>query len=247
MKNDTKSLLPIFGSSLIMVILLFFIAMNSFKNGKFTCNKYILNTYLYIILTINIIALLCLTLEHFNVMFRFNLWQLIGLFLVLIGIIFVLHTIDPKMVVLKHTIWLLLILALGLITYPMYVSSEKQVVLSSMLTTIILTVFLSVVAFIKPDLISFSLGPILLLLLIGVIVFEIAMLIIYRKNYKNVKMLFRGISYFVIFLFMGFILYDTKMLQVRAKECVNADYLLESFNIFIDILNIFVRMLSLGR
>lgn len=245
--SDTKTLIPIFGSSLIMVILLFLIAMNSFKNGKFTCNKYILNTYLYIILTINIVALLCLTLEHFKVMFMFSLWQILALFLIIVGIIFILHTINPKMVLLKHTVWLILILGLGLITYPMYVTSDKKLVLSSMLTTIILTVFLSVVAFIKPELISFSMGPVLLMLLIGIIVFEIAMLIIHRKNYKNVKMLFRGISYFVIFLFMGFILYDTKMLQVRAKECVNADYLLESFNIFIDILNIFVRLLGLGR
>ena len=35
---------------------------------------------------------------------------------------------------------------------------------------------------------------------------------------------------------MGFILYDTKMLQIRAKECVNADYIQESLNLFLDIL-----------
>ena len=46
---------------------------------------------------------------------------------------------------------------------------------------------------------------------------------------------------------MGFILYDTKRLQINAKECVKADYIRESLKLFLDILNIFVRLVGLGR
>jgi FtsH-binding integral membrane protein len=247
-KTPTKSLLSVFISVLVFVTLLFLIAINSFKNGKFTCNKYILNTYLYVIITFNIIAILCLSLEHHKIQFQFTLMQFLGIFLITLGLIISLGFINPKYIVGKHFVWLLFILALGMIFYPMYNSfEEKSVVLSAILTTVMLTVFLSVVAFIKPELISFSLGPILLMILIAVIIMELSMLIIYRKDYTKIRGFYRGFSYFVIFLFMGFILFDTKMLQVRAKACVNADYIQESLHLFLDIFNIFVRVLGLSR
>ena len=73
------------------------------------------------------------------------------------------------------------------------------------------------------------------------------MLFLFRNRLNEKRWIFRGISYFVIFLFMGYILYDTKRLQINAKECVKADYIKESMKLFLDILNIFVRLLGLGR
>lgn len=248
MKTPTKSMISVFTSLLVLVVLLFLIAMNSFEKGKFTCNKYILNTYLYVILTFNIIAILCVSLEHHKIQFRFSLMQFLGLFLISLGLLISLNFINPKYIAGKHLVWLGFILALGMIFYPMYNSfQEKSVVLSAILTTVMLTLFLSVVAFIKPELISFSLGPILLMILIAVIIMELTMLVLYRKDYSKIRGFYRGFCYFVIFLFMGFILYDTKMLQIRAKACVNADYIQESLNLFLDIFNIFVRVLGLSR
>jgi len=246
--KPTKSLISVFSSLLVLVIVLFSIALNSFEKGKFTCNKYILNTYLYVILTFNIIAILCLSLEHNNVKIKFNLWQLIGLFSITMGIIVSLAFVDAKYILGKHLLWLVLILGLGLMFYPMYNSfTDKSVVLSAMLTTIMLTIGLSLVAYLKPELISFSLGPILSMLLLGVIIMELSLLVIYRNNYAKIKNIFRYTSYFVIFLFMGFILYDTKMLQIRAKKCVKADYINESLHLFLDMFNILVRILGLSR
>jgi FtsH-binding integral membrane protein len=247
-KTPTKSLISVFTSILVFVVLLFLIAINSFEKGQFTCNKYMLNTYLYVIITFNIIAILCLSLEHHKVSFQFSLMQFIGLFLISLGLIISLGFINSKYIVGKHIVWLLFVLALGMIFYPMYNSfKEKSVVVSAILTTVILTVLLSLVAFLRPDLISFSLGPILLVILIAVIIMELSMIIIYRKDYSKISKFYRAFCYFVILLFMGFILYDTKMLQIRAKECVNADYIQESLNLFLDIFNIFVRILGLGR
>ena len=164
-----------------------------------------LNTYLYVILTFNIIAILCLSLEHNNVKFQLSLMQLLGIFLISIGLIISLGFIDAKYIVGKHIVWLLFILALGMIFYPMYNSfQEKSVVLSAILTTVVLTVVLSVIAFMRPELISFSLGPILLMILIAVIIMEISMLIIYRKNYGKIRKFYRAFSYFVIFFIYGF-------------------------------------------
>ena len=246
--KQTNSMISIFVATLILVALVFSIALNSFEKGKFTCNRYIMNTYLYVILTFNIIALLWLILEHRGIKINFTLWQYLGLFFITLGIIWIVLTVNPKYVVPKHILWLLFILGIGTLVYPLYNSfNDKKIVLSAALTTILLTLVLSIIAFVKPEWISLSMGPILFFLLLAIIIMEITMLIVYRNNYKNVRNIFRATSYFVIFLFMGFILYDTKMLQIRAKECVNADYLNESLKLFLDIFNIFVRVLGLSR
>ena len=246
-KNLDQQLIKIFGFSLIFLVLCFSIANNSFKDGKHTCNKYLLNTYLYIVLTFNIIILLTLGLEYGNFEYRMNLLTLIGLFLVSIACIFFMHSIDPEKVVLKHSVWLVFVLILGLIFYPLYLTSDKGVVASAMFTTLCITVFLSVLAYLRPEWISLSLGPILLLGLVAVIILELTLLIVFRNQLGEKSHIFRAISYFVIFLFMGFILYDTKRLQMNAKSCVKADYIRESLKLFLDIFNIFVRLVGLNR
>lgn len=129
----------------------------------------------------------------------------------------------------------------------MYIKSNKGVVTSAMITTLSIVVILSIIAYIKPEWISLSLGPVLLIGLIGVIIFELLLLFVFRNQLSKNPWIFRASSYFVIFLFMGFILYDTKRLQINAKECVKADYIQESLHLFLDIFNIFIRLVGLSR
>ena len=246
-KNFDKSLISISCFVLLLLVLLYTIAINSFEDGKFTCNKYLLNTYLYIILTFNILIIINLTLEYNKVQLPLTIPLLFVLLFVNIGIIFLLHRIDPTQVVLKHLVWLIFVLIISLIVYPLYVNSSKQVVISALFTTLFLTVVLSAVAYAKPEWISLSWGPILFFALLAVIIMELLLIFLFRNNLGKRSGLFRAISYVVILIFMGFILYDTKRLQINAKECVKADYIKESLKLFLDILNIFVRLVGLRR
>tara|TARA_B100000886_G_scaffold328390_1_gene276737 strand:+ start:307 stop:1062 length:756 start_codon:yes stop_codon:yes gene_type:complete len=246
-KNFDKSLISISSFVLLLLVLLYTIAINSFEKGKFTCNKYLLNTYLYIILTFNILIIINLTLEYNKVQLPLSIPLLLVLMFVNIGIIFLLHRIDPTQIVLKHLVWLIFVLIISLIVYPLYVNSSKQVVISALFTTLFLTVVLSSIAYAKPEWISLSWGPILFFALLAVIVMELLLLFLFRNNLGERSGLFRLISYVVILIFMGFILYDTKRLQINAKECVKADYIKESLKLFLDILNIFVRLVGLKR
>jgi FtsH-binding integral membrane protein len=245
-----KQLINILSVLGVAVILMFTLMKTAFKkNYQFTCSKYILNTYLYIVLSFIIIALALLTAEHNNVEFRIGLLEFIGGFLITIGLLIFLLRINPKKIVLKHILWLLFILMIGAMFYPLYKNIyNNKTIIMAMITTITLVIVLSAFAYIRPDLISLSLGPVLLLLLVTAIVMEILSLIFLRKYRMDpTSKLYKGITYFIIILFMVYILYDTKMLQIRAKECVSADYINESLNLFLDILNIFVRILALTR
>jgi len=187
-------------------------------------------------------------MEYKNVLFQPNLLLFFGVFILILISIVAMHKISPKQIVIKHIVWLMFIILMGLLFYPMYslYTHRKCYIASTMLTTILLFIGLSAVAYIRPDLISLSWGPVLLASLIGVIVLEVLMLI-FNKGYTTSSKWFRLISYFVVGIFMIFILYDTKRLQINATKCVVADYISESLKLFLDIWNIFVRLLSLGR
>ena len=79
-KNFDKSLISISCFVLLLLVLLYTIAINSFEDGKFTCNKYLLNTYLYIILTFNILIIINLTLEYNKVQLPLTIPLLLLLF-----------------------------------------------------------------------------------------------------------------------------------------------------------------------
>ena len=163
------------------------------------------------------------------------------------GTIFLLHRIDPERVFLKHFVWFVFVLLISITVHPVYATSAKNLVISSLVTTLGLVFVLSAFAYAKPELISLSLGPILFFALLGIIIMEFILLFVFRNNLNENRGVFRAISYVVIFIFMGYILYDTKRLQINAKECVKADYVKESLKLFLDILNIFLRILSLKR
>lgn len=239
-------LIQIFVALLFFICVIFGIANSAIRNKQFVCNRYILNTYLYIILTLNIIALQVLLMEYKNVSFNPNLLIYLGVFILTILCILAMHKISPKQIILKHIVWVTFIILMGLMFYPMYTLyiNQKGLIVSAILTTLLLFLGLSAIAYLKPEYISLSWGPVLAVLLIGIIIIEILTLIFAGDNTSKI---FKYTSYFVIGLFMLFILYDTKRLQINAKNCVIADYISESVKLFLDIWNIFIRLLSLSR
>ena len=94
---------------------------------------------------------------------------------------------------------------------------------------------------------SLSWGPVLFVLLLAGIVLELISIFVFGTHRDRQSYIYKGFMYFFIVLFSFYVLYDTKMLQVRAKLCKVADYLNESLNLFLDIVNIFVRILALSR
>ena len=239
-----QSLIQIFVALLVFILIIFGILNNAIKDGRFVCNRYILNTYLYVILAFNIIAIQMLLMDYNNITFRPSFMLFIGIFIITIACIFIMHSITPDKLILKHCVWLIFMLLLGLIFYPMYSMTNREMIVSAISTTLLLFLGLSAIAYSRPDLISFSWGPVLLMLLIGGIILELSFLAFLPRNVNN-SMYLRMMSYFFIGVFMVFIMYDTKRLMVNAKKCVIADYIQESLKLFLDLYNIFIRLLSL--
>ena len=246
-----KEYIPItilIGALAILVVLIY---NSAFNKGYFTCKKYILNTYLYILLVIVIVCLQVLIMDQQNVKVEqiygnFQGWLGIILFFVLVlGLLVITLAINPRNVFLKHLSWFLFALTTGLLAYPAYMISKKNNTLIRVLYSLIgILFFFSAVAFIKPEWISLSWGPILLFLLVGVIILHLVFLFTKSKKYEEDAVYPKWLSYGVIVLFIFFVLYDTKLIQVNAKKCKenSVDYINESMGIFIDALNLFQNL-----
>lgn len=233
----------------IIAILAITIMNYAIKGNKFTCQKYILNTYIYILLAFVIMALICFGLEYKKHNYLVSGYQFLALFLISIGFLIASMSIDRTRLVLKHLVWLAFILCIGYIFYPMYVYAKTQkVLLESLLTAILLVIFLSIAVFVKPDIVSLSIGPVLFWLLVGGIILSLVNMFFMRRNPESQYSYFRLLSYFFVGLFTVFILYDTKRLRINAQTCIEkigADYIKESLSLFLDILNLLIRIISL--
>ena len=226
----------------------------AFKKGFFTCQHYILNTYLYILMALVIISLLVLSLDIHQVdMSLFDLSKYMGrimslvvtLFLI-IGILIVTMSVNPRLVLLKHFCWLVFLGVVAFLAYPSYLKSKHNNTLRAVLLSLVaILVVFSVVVLIKPEFVSFSWGPVLFFLLVGVIISHLIFMFTTNKRTKtqNQKYITYS-SYFIIVLFIFFIMYDTKKIIVGAKLCreKTADYINQSLGIVIDALNIFSNL-----
>ena len=243
-----KKLITLLCSIAVLAVLIVTTYVNAFKNNKFTCSRYILNTYLYILLAFIFITVMVLGLEYKNIDLHMTGWQFLGVFLITLGVLVVLMLTPVKHLIAKHILWLLFVLLIGIIMYPMLrYTKNKNTIYSALLTTIALVLLLSGIAFWKPEWISLSWGPVLFVLLLAGIILELISIFVFGTHRDTSTYTYKGFMYFFIVLFMFYVLYDTKLLQVRAKLCKVADYLNESLNLFLDIVNIFVRILALGR
>lgn len=222
------------------IVVSFLIYKNAYVKGKLTCNNYILNSYLYILLSILVVSNMVILVDKNVASLKvfFNFWILL---LLSFGFLFLTLWTDPKSMVLKHGAWLALMFFFGITLWPIYrITKATNTFQSTLATTFSLVAILTGIAFYNPNIISLKMGPILLVALIsGILLSIFTRLLAKRKTFWTMDYY---LSYAFIFLFSLFVLYDTKKLQLNAKKCVIPDYINESLNIFLDILNMFSRI-----
>ena len=235
--------IPIF--LLSIGILGFIIFKSAYRNNKLTCKKYVLNTYLYIILSLLIVSVTVLVMDKYDldkyISFQSGMVFFIFLFLT-IGMLLLTMFLSPQQTILKHISWLIFITLIGITLFPIYKLGKMTSVLSSTLfTTLSIVIILTAIAFYKPEWISLSWQPILLVLLIAGILLKIG-LMVFTKDTGTYNKWSIILSYGFVILFSLLLLYDTKKLQVNAMNCKIPNYINESIGIFLDILNLFSNL-----
>ena len=227
-------------------LLVLAIAKNSLSYNpiRFHCDNYILNTYLYFLLSWAIMLSTTKYIENKGIKLHqlfsgpFTILLAIGSIGLIIGLLFV----PPQMFFMKHLLYIIWIVFSGIMLYPMYVNN-KSVFAHAGITTGALLLVLSLIAFMKPDIIKDSWGVYLFMALLGLLigrVVEIFTSIEHNSTYSKV------LSYASIFIFSLYVMFDTKNIIVNADNCVNPDYINESVNLVLDSLNLFTNIYSVS-
>jgi FtsH-binding integral membrane protein len=236
-------------------LLCFLIFHYSFKNGQPTCNRFIMNTYLYIALGLSILGTVCYLFDFYKIDIGFG--PFLFIFILTLGIIIYIHFVSPKKnILLNHILWLLLIVCFGLTLSPL-TNNElyKPYIFRTIQIVMFIFFFMSLVVYLFPNFFLNTYSTMMMGLFVALIVIIIieVIKIIYKGYTNNWEMtnVDKGISYFVIVLFSLFVSYDTTTLKIRSKNCKESsiflypNYPVESLNIILDLLNLFVRVLGL--
>ena len=237
-------------SSLSIVLAIFLIIKNTldFNPIRFHCENYVLNSYLYLFLTLAIAFSTIFSLESFKVtsdqLFTGNTKFL--LLILSFILIFSVTMVSPRMFLLKHTLWILFIILLGIFMYPLF-KEKSDVFYHAGISTATIVTILSVLAFTRPDLIKDSWFMPLFIGLIALIISQILERILAYNGIVHETRYNKMLSYVSIVLFSLFTLYDTKQIIKNANQCVNPDYINQSLDLFLDSLNIFTAIANINE
>ena len=225
---------PLILLSIVTIIIL----SSAFKNKKPTCNRFIFNTYAYLLFMI-----LFLYTSHLYIInhLRNNplLHYFILIFIVNIVLLLKLLFVPAFHPVEKHIYLVVWLLSFALMTYPMTIRAfmmNQAALTEIMLICLVLTLAATGLVLFFPKLVTPAWGLPLFLGLTGLIFAQVLSLFYKKKSIYP--------TYFAIVLFTIFISYDTKLAITASKTCVEgkADYIKYSLGLFLDIVNLFANL-----
>ena len=266
-RKDNNTTLTIICSLIIITLICIAIGNYAFKNGLLTCDHYVLNTYLYILLSVFIIYLIVLINDKtgiFNDDIAYNNYgflMLIILLIIFLCLLYMLHKIPPQDIFKSNFVWLLLIILLGIFIIPVIELGRTTNVLGNAgLYTCIIVIITGLLGYYKGDyIVRFDWDYYLyicLAFLIGIVFIGIIYIFMYNPPLEKIIMFIYIISIISLIIFVLLLLSVHKTLKENADKCINGNgtvipnYPVQSFSIIIKIYNIFadlVRILGLRK
>lgn len=246
---------------ILSILILYLISSFSFKDGLPTCNNFLINTYLYLAFSICYLGLLI----HFIHTYIFNresdrnelmakfMPYFILLFISSLVLIYFIATQptfekDGTHVIKNHLLWIMFISMMAAIITPrVSLAMEKHINETIYIVSSIFIVMSSIV-YMFPKFFTDTynyMQSALLISLIVIILLEIINAFV-SDNVKHFIGNRRILSYIVIILFSVYISYDTKKIIHLSNICIDyPNYPKTSVNFFLDIINLFSRILFL--
>ena len=160
--------------------------------------------------------------------------------ILLLGTLFA-HRHSP----LKAVLYLFFIISIGFAVFPLYRFVDSQGLAKPILLTItMLFIILTLTSVIFPEHLTGSIGNYLFAILAGLVIFRLCLLLF---NSKSVTV-WRYSAYVGIVLFSMFVIYDTKIISMRANKCdVPYDHINNALNLFLDFVNMFSDAMMISQ
>ena len=257
---DNHALLKIFCTLVIIVLVCIAIGHYAFKNGELTCDHYILNTYLYVILAIVLMFMLILLNDKYGIFnglldfFFYNASSPFISFLVMlvliIGLSYAIVHIPPQNIIASNAVWLLLVMLISLLLIPsIYFGRISGVVGMAGLITVGIVVATGIIGYYYGDtLVKFDWDFYLTIALVAwIVIFMLGRFLVKTPNEMVNFIYVMAIASLIIFILL--LVSYFKTLKQNANKCVDGtvvpNYPLESWQLVIKIVNVLVDMIRI--
>ena len=262
--KGSNTLLKLFSCLIIIVLICILIGHYAFKNGKLTCEHYVFNTYLYIILAILLTFMVVLINDQTGIFNSLIQWMgegsivrviitFIIIILILFWLMYELSNVDPQNILASNAIWATLIFIVGVFLIPIiWFGRLTDVVGLAGILTIMITVIVGILGYYYGDkIVTFDWDKYLNYALWSLIIIMIAGSFLIR-DIKNLSTFYFIISIIMVLIFVLLLLSNHKKLRENSEKCIDGkvvpNYPVESIGIYIKMLNIFTDLIRiLGR
>tara|TARA_B100000686_G_scaffold143096_1_gene150592 strand:- start:3127 stop:3828 length:702 start_codon:yes stop_codon:yes gene_type:complete len=212
--------------------------LSAFEGGKPTCNRFIINYFLYLLTSFSIYFTAMKVYDQKNVQIeKSNVIVLsLLLFILIIGIIFI------KNRTLQHVIYLCILLIFAYLQKYFLQKYDKGVIEDTLKKMMVIIVISVIIAIKYPHYMNDNFLAILFYSLIFVILFRVIDVVIFDKKYND------RISTILVFLFSCLIMYDTNRVIQASKECRirggSPNYLDYVLDMFLNLENLFNNLID---
>jgi hypothetical protein len=263
--KGNSGLLKIFCCLVVIILICIAIGHYAFKNGMLTCDHYILNTYLYVILAIALMMMLILLNDKFgifntllNFFFYENSMPILSAIVMLIIIItlgYAIVAVNPQNIIASNAIWLMLIIMITFILIPtIYFGRMTDIIGIAGLITVGIVIATGLAGYYYGDkIVTFDWDYYLYIALIALVVVLFVGMFIPMSPTVLVNFIYLT-SIISLIIFVLLLLSYNKTLKSKADQCVDGkvipNYPLESWQLVIKIVNIFadvIRILATSK
>lgn len=257
---DNTALLKIFCCLVIIVLICIAIGHYAFKHGALTCDHYILNTYLYVILAVVLIFTLILLndmygtlnslLDFFFYKSNYRFLSFLLMLIIIFGLSYAIVSIDPNNIIASNAIWLALVVLITIILIPIiYFGRVADVVGIAGLLTVAVVVITGLLGYYYGDqIITFDWNYYLLIALITLIVVSLIGAFFISTPDQVINFIY-VISVIGLVIFVLLLLAYHKKLKENSKKCVDGrvtpNYPLESWQLVIKIANVLMNIIRI--
>lgn len=238
---------------ILLIISLILTYISAYKNGKPVCDRYILNTYLYMTTSLFLMMWMILMLAQTGIIAEWAMTSsggtLIAAFIGILVFYFVsliaILKLPKEHLLLKHIAHVAFISVTSvLLLYIVYVFDIKAIV-TAVVLTVVMFVALSIMAWKFQSYLKSTISLPFLILFVVVVIAELIIGLIYPSS-----MLEKVIITIVLAFVCYFVLIKTKKVIENADACPNKetpDYVKDSIGFVISFINMFIRILELKK
>lgn len=214
----------------------------SFEEGKQVCDNYVLVSYLYALFYLSLVAY---TIRGFikSNMINLSLGALIGTILAFFGIQMVMLSTPKEWVVLKHLLSVVFSVLIGFLLSAFFAMYSLSSVVPAVLSTLVLFVALTLIAWKYQDSLASNLSWNMILLFVLLIVTEFFIGMFYPNSLME-----KGIILVVLMAISYLVLIKTKRMIENKKKCETEggpDYVNEGTGLMLSFQNLLIRILEL--